>query len=334
MCCAACFRDHWIVAYIETKSVSRGECSHCNSQDSPLLPPSELLEEFEALLEAYTVKPSGGLPLAEILNQDWQIFSPDTDSAALLTDILGDANRQMYAPRRGEDSRGPAARWEALRVELRTENRFFPKNAPDRDDFSEVIGHLVQTVVPARLYRARTYRDEVSFEPSDMGPPPANVASDGRANPLGIPYLYLASDPRTAINEVRPSKGSRVAVAEFSPVPGANPKFIDLSNPRGTISPFAVGVDDIGAVRASMDFLCLLGKELSTPALPHRASIDYLTSQYLCELIKSIGYDGVIYESSLTGGTNYAVFAPDSFTVAAPMINYVVTGTDVLFTAE
>ena len=45
--------------------------------------------------------------------------------------------------------------------------------------------------------------------------PLADRASDGRANPRGIPCLYLASLKETAVHEVRPWIGSYVSVAQF-----------------------------------------------------------------------------------------------------------------------
>ena len=41
------------------------------------------------------------------------------------------------------------------------------------------------------------------------------VASEGRVNPKGIPYLYLATDKETAMGEARPWVGSEISVAQF-----------------------------------------------------------------------------------------------------------------------
>ena len=51
-----------------------------------------------------------------------------------------------------------------------------------------------------------------------------------------------------------------------------------------------------------------LGKELSKPVIPRDANLEYLSSQYICELIKHKNYDGVIYKSSVGDGDNYAIF--------------------------
>ena len=57
-----------------------------------------------------------------------------------------------------------------------------------------------------------------------------------------------------------------------------------------------------------MPFLTLLGKELSKPIIPREANLEYLSSQYLCELIKQIGFHGIIYKSSVSAGNNYVIF--------------------------
>jgi len=61
-------------------------------------------------------------------------------------------------------------------------------------------------------------------------------------------------------------------------------------------------------LRADIAFLERLGDELTRPVLPRGAAIDYLPSQYLCEFIKKVGYDGVVYRSSVSEGINLALF--------------------------
>ena len=56
--------------------------------------------------------------------------------------------------------------------------------------------------------------EDAPFHPKRMVPPVRNP-SEGRVNPRGIAYLYLANDRKTAISEVRPWSGSLVSVAAF-----------------------------------------------------------------------------------------------------------------------
>ncbi len=60
-----------------------------------------------------------------------------------------------------------------------------------------------------------------------------------------------------------------------------------------------------------MPYLTLLENELSKPVIPHKANLEYLSSQYLCELIKQVGYHGIIYKSSIADGNNYVIFDDD-----------------------
>lgn len=52
------------------------------------------------------------------------------------------------------------------------------------------------------------------FSAMRMAPDPEKAA-DGRANPIGVAFLYLALSEKTAISEVRPWIASEVSVAQF-----------------------------------------------------------------------------------------------------------------------
>jgi hypothetical protein len=128
---------------------------------------------------------------------------------------------------------------------------------------------------------------------------------NGRANPVGIPYLYVASTAKTAIAEVRGHKGEKVSVLEFEIRNDLN--LFDLRHPRETISPFEQ-IDDLEFLYKYMPYLELLEHELSKPVVPKKANLEYLASQYLCELIKQMNYHGIIYKSSIDAGNNYVIF--------------------------
>ncbi len=163
-----------------------------------------------------------------------------------------------------------------------------------------------------------------------MGAPPKRTASFGRANPAGIPYLYLGSTQLTAVSEVRPHTGEIICVADF--VTSNDLKLVDLRNPREMVSPFIFpDADEIGEMRDEMPFLEQLGEELTRPVVPQSAAIDYTPSQYLCEFIKKCGYDGVIYRSSVSEGINLAMFDPsraDPGAVTQLRVTSVAVGTD------
>ncbi|MEE8576378.1 MAG: RES domain-containing protein, partial [candidate division Zixibacteria bacterium] len=65
---------------------------------------------------------------------------------------------------------------------------------------------------------------------------------------------------------------------------------------------------NLSAISRDMPFLILLGEELSKPFEPQDAELEYLPSQYLCEYVKSIKYEGIAYRSSIARGYNFAFF--------------------------
>jgi len=156
-----------------------------------------------------------------------------------------------------------------------------------------------------------------------MGKPPKENATNGRANPHGIPYLYLASTIETAISENRGHKGETLTIAEFHVT--SKLELADLRDPKSTISPFELNEEDeLELLYKNIPFLTFLGNELSKPIIPNEANIEYLSSQYLCELFKLIGFHGIIYKSSVSKGHNYVIF-DDSKLEAITTYQYKIT---------
>lgn len=306
MCCPNCFDDDFLSGFISVNAEREGLCEFCDTNDVPIIDSFRLAPYFEQVLDGYAVKVDGR-PLWELWTEDWRLFAARANARRILEAVLGGLAAATYVAR--ESASAPSSEvWARLRKELQEENRFFPNNAPDKELFRVLMESLVGADVPVEFFRARLMGNITPFGLDQMGAPPAEVASDGRANPIGIRYLYLADEVKTAISEVKPSKGALVSLATFRVSPGRFLKLIDLTNPRLTISPFRITSSSIADIRASMSFFEALGDELSVPTQPHRATRDYLASQYLCELIKVSGYDGVIYKSSLAGGRNFAFF--------------------------
>lgn len=310
-CCGACFADRFLREEIEGLSTEEGACETCGAANAKLVGAADLGDRFELVCAIYD-QDGDGKQLVDWLIDDWKLFAIDRDRAMLLLgDILDDANRvrQPYVPSEmcASDTLDV---WETLRTELRTQNRFFPKTQFDKNRVAGLLENLrmPSNKVPPTWYRARIEEGDI-FPADKMGAPPARKATPGRANPVGIPYLYVGSERDTAVREVRPHPGEILTIAEFTIEKEV--QLIDLRNPRSMITPFSMAdVEDVAGVRGDIDFLERLGQELKTPVLPNAAAIDYIPSQYLCEFIKQIGYDGVVYESSVSDGINLALFVP------------------------
>lgn len=314
-CCPACFDDRGLRKNIfPTLRPDHGNCDFCRAVNVDLVDPPELADYFELLVSIYEPDPRGKL-LVEWMKEDWQLF-PSMDIAhakELLSEILddGDIVRRPFAP--SSTYRSDAlVTWEALRDEMMYKNRWFLEQAIDSDRLQNLLDFLPADELPTTWYRARI-RSDTTYTIDQMGAPPKRLATHGRANPPGIPYLYLGSKPETAIAEVRPHTGEVACVADFT-LPAI--KAVDLRNPRKLVSPFLLAdATAIGQLRADVPFLERLGDELTRPVLPQGAAIDYIPSQYLCEFIKKSRYDGVVYRSSVSDGINLALFDPSK---AAP----------------
>lgn len=310
-CCPSCFSDCFLQNHIHAISTQNGKCSFCKAQNAAIIKPEELIDRFEPLLSLYT-KDQSGNELNHLINCDWNVFSIiDNQLQRKLLKAISCDNELLktkYRPVFSQERKN-IEQWEYFREEIKHRNRFFPDHSLDKRDiepFGKYIGKLIERGTQ-KLYRARINTSDKPFKKSDMGKPPKVCVSNGRANPIGIPYLYVASTIETAISEVRGHKGEIITVAEYDIRNSL--ELADLRDPRSTISPYELNDDDeLELIYKNMPFLTLLGNELAKPIIPRVANLEYLSSQYLCELIKHLGFHGIIYKSAITEGSNYVIF--------------------------
>lgn len=319
-CCANCFGDQGLQKEISFISSENGTCRYCDSENVALVAPEELLLKFEPLLDTYDLEATGN-PLAYWLKKDWFLFlhpkMDDARSQMLLGDIFNDGEiaRKLLVP---SDKYDPdrLGNWDDFRQELIHQNRFFPQSQVNLDELARLLPFLaINTAdMPVDWYRARMQLEDTVFDADNMQAPPPHFASHGRANPAGIPYLYLGSEIVTSISEIRPHTGEIACVADFSIQDDL--ELIDLRHPRKTVSPFSGGgAENVGQMRFDLEFLERLGNELTRPVSRQATAFDYTPSQYLCEFIKKCGYDGVIFRSSVSDGINLALFYPEKATI-------------------
>lgn len=139
-----------------------------------------------------------------------------------------------------------------------------------------------------------------------MGAPPREKAKGQRANPSGIPMLYLASDPATALWEIRGEPGSEVSLATV--VLKKDIQIVDLTNIPNMKSAFQYGDNLQQEISYRAIFRCL-SDALSEPIQSDNSDIDYVPTQYLSEAIKASKFGGMKYKSSLSPtGWNCVLF--------------------------
>lgn len=134
--------------------------------------------------------------------------------------------------------------------------------------------------------------------------PLAECATEGRANPKGIPYLYVASDKETAMSEIRPWLRSTISLGTFRTT--RQLKIIDFSVQHGTTSKFYFKEPTVDEIVKSV--WCDIDNAFSKPTNNSDLTSEYVPTQIISEFIKSNGYDGIAYKSSLADGHNLALF--------------------------
>jgi hypothetical protein len=335
LCCPNCFSDIWLRNRL-FKIGREGRCNFCGRESKYCIPPDDLEELFEPVVRLYTpienFMPSEdqknweGDYIWDKLQQDWEIFALDEyESQKELVEAIFASRRAKdadssilssfveieneYWEGKDETSRKLKALWDEFCEEIKYEHRYFPTRVLDLELLRSLLEHLATGIKAERVfYRARKCKNSDKFGCSDMGKPPAEESQSNRANPKGIPYLYVASNTRTAVAEIKPPLQAGVTVGTF--IANRRLKVIQLRRDL-VVSPFRYS-DRLGEVWRYIGFLRILGEELSRTVMPDRADIEYIPVQYLCEFIRNQGYEGVIYDSSVASGYNMAVFSDDA----------------------
>ncbi|MFZ3577856.1 RES family NAD+ phosphorylase [Virgibacillus sp. DJP39] len=332
-CCINCFSDPYIIKKFESITTDVGDCEYCSGEEVLVLDILSLQDEFHKLAQYYaTTEPyqhfhpeihgdpsDFGDSLITLINEDWEIFSDEivgtgTDEK-LLFDILNFGARdpidvyekhELYSRMTSDFTfvhplENWNEHWNEFKQNLKHKNRFFPMKQSDR--FMEYI----KLVIGAKsidldkgsvIYRSRSGE----WEKKNMLAPPDELASSGRTNPRGISYLYGASDVETSVAEIRPWKGAEITVVSLQVSEECS--IVDLSS--GYFSPFSFDSPMSALIVEKM--LTGFAQELSQPVDPNKSELEYLPTQYITELIKSHGYDGILFKSSLGDGKNIVLF--------------------------
>lgn len=217
--------------------------------------------------------------------------------------------------------------WYSFKDAILYENRFFVKHQL-LDMLSEYMASNILTIESGKVYyRARIIDDncindhmiykcyaapegeklDIKYvgkanpfkgltKEASFVPPKEVKVSAGRANPKYVKYLYVAESPTTAIFEVRPFIYDAVNIAKVQvnePLKVANIAVeLDLSNDKNAT--------------VEMYVMRMIQRAFSKPT---NNTDDYIPTQIIAEYIKSLGYDGIRFNSSIhSGGVNLTIF--------------------------
>lgn len=208
--------------------------------------------------------------------------------------------------------------WSDFTYGIKHKNRYHSSilNKERLDDFLEPLS--IDIPAKTKFYRARISNKE-GFKSKEMGMPPLENSRSGRIGAEGIPCFYLANDGDTAIKEVRAGAFDYVTIARF--VCKKSIKVIDLRL-LDNISPFSVSDPVLMAV--NYEALIKIKEEVEKPVRVTENNIEYVPIQYICDYIRSKGYNGIIYNSTMSAkGFNLSAFSDEDFKYLDKSVCYV-----------
>ncbi|RLO25823.1 hypothetical protein CLM69_24310 [Serratia marcescens] len=144
------------------------------------------------------------------------------------------------------------------------------------------------------------------FNGADISAVPPLIANEGRANRAGVSFLYCATDAYTAISEVRPHPSDIVSLAKFNAK--SNLKLFDLSYPH--LINYYHCETSLKELRTYATIA-----NIFNIATPPSQKGRYLVTQLIANAIRQLGYDGIIFSSTVGNGKNIVVFTPEKASV-------------------
>jgi hypothetical protein len=150
--------------------------------------------------------------------------------------------------------------------------------------------------------------------------PLTDRAREGRANPAGIPVLYVGSTVETAISEVRPWIGAEVSVAQCRLVRPLRTLDLSIGHGKssfdGPVFRALMGGAPVTAVDKERAVWIDIDNAFSRPVTASDDRADYAPTQILAELFRSHGYDAIGYKSQF-GDNDTRKYRVDSIKVSA-----------------
>jgi len=147
---------------------------------------------------------------------------------------------------------------------------------------------------------------------SEYSDAPLKNDTQGRVNPIGISYLYTTCDVNTAIAEIQPTIGQTISIAKIKTLKKLNLFNFDFrsafKNSKLLKMPLNEFIEHMGTVYLELGLIFETISELFSKPISGDTS-NYYATQYISELLKHLGFDGIKYKSSLKkGGSNIVLF--------------------------
>lgn len=311
--CTDCFADRELVAFINSQA-RYNNCNFCGAKNAACIPLEELYDFFTELIGHFKPDPSGTM-LKSIIQGNWSLFSSLTSAYLILNQVLSNIRLQFshadVLVNFSDEILENVGYWDTLKHQLVTQNRYITdiNYLTDELGWDGFFSSQIEIPQSAELYRARLHHNsgEAPYEKGEMFCPPAEFSPAGRANPSGIPYLYLSDKAETVLYEIRAAYLDEVSIGIFKIKPSlSKPALIaDFTESITIFHPSRIG-DKIKATLLKQK----ISDDLSKPMRRYDSEIEYIPTQFICEFIKIYtGVNGIKFRSSLhVAGNNFVIF--------------------------
>ena len=311
--CKNCFCGKEIVGFIISQG-NLGNCNYCNSNNIEIIEFEEFLDFFKELFGNFQIKQNGKSLISQI-QDNWNLFSNLECGHKTLNEALNKTqniiNNSEEIVDFSEDILENINYWSKLKEQLKWEKRYFTNIELLTLDLGWDAFFESKTLIKddETYYRARLHENpEEEIYPLDkMSSPPARYATAGRANPIGIPYLYLSDNEETILYEIRASYLDEISVATFT----KNEEYKkELIISDFTESPTLYHPNEVNKKIKSTLLKQLISRDLSKPMRRYDSELDYIPTQFICEFIKIFtNVQGIKFKSSLhNAGSNLVLF--------------------------
>lgn len=296
-------------------------------------PDSPSSMEYSAIKEGILDWDRRGEPIADVI-----AWAAEVDEAIAedIREVLDDRTSDVESSRMGEENPFESdahyedkdaedheyrTEWAEFEASLKTEARYFGKRGESVLDsvFQGLHQHTTNDGKPVisdagpgtkldAFYRARVFQSGANLEAAlkrpdlGIGPPPFSSALAGRMNARGIAVFYGATDPATALAEVRPPIGSRVVVAKFTVIRPL--RILEIEALRSLYVRGSLFDPSFLRQLKRAKFLERLSNRIAMPVMPDDEPFDYLATQAIAEYLASRqepAIDGMIYPSVQQG---------------------------------
>ncbi len=314
--CKNCFSDKELKGFILAQN-THGKCDVCGSSDVEIIAIEELFDFFKELFINFQLKENGERLISKIQG-NWSLFSNLEYGQKILNFVLDKVHSSISSSddlvEFNDEILENVNFWYKLKEQLKWEIRYLTDIVYLTEDLGWDSFFESKTIINEDdiFYRARLHKnaDEELFSKELMFCPQKEISTAGRANPSGIPYLYLSDNEETILYEIRASYLDEVSLASFQIKQDLNQEIIisDFTEVPSLYAPAEVN----GRIKSTL-LKQIISRDLSKPMRRYDSEIDYIPTQFICEFIKVFtDVQGIKFRSSLHHiGNNLVIFNQD-----------------------